>query len=338
MKKLLFILSVLFSFNMASAQSPLMATLDHNGEITHFFSTNALVNAMKAAQNGDIITLSAGAFVGTDIDKSVTLRGSAMDNAYGDNTRTIINDYIYLTATDTTHRITIENIRFSNQLCLKGACVKNMKIKKCYIGSFNQYNKAQIFGLTIENCRIESLSANKSTSSAITFTDFQILNSIISGLSTYIDRTEIINCVIGHNPNSMQNCEIYNSVIVSKNINSLHETSMAYNCLGYNTTSTTSYTIFPNLTDITNWQLKNSEVSIFSDDRINTSFNAGYYSYALVDEIKNTYLGTDGTEVGMYGGFLPYTSRPSGPKITKCNVAQKSTIDGKLSVEIEVSE
>jgi hypothetical protein len=59
--------------------------------------------------------------------------------------------------------------------------------------------------------------------------------------------------------------------------------------------------------------------------------------FELTDEAKATYLGTDGKEVGMYGGDLPYSSTPSYPQITKMNVANKTTADGKLSVEIEVS-
>lgn len=56
----------------------------------------------------------------------------------------------------------------------------------------------------------------------------------------------------------------------------------------------------------------------------------------LTDEAKTTYLGMDGKEVGLYGGNLPYDENPSNPQITKCNVAAKSTADGKLSVDIEV--
>lgn len=59
--------------------------------------------------------------------------------------------------------------------------------------------------------------------------------------------------------------------------------------------------------------------------------------FELCNEAKTKYLGTDGTEVGMHGGLLPYNSIPSYPRITKMNVANKTTADGKLSVEIEVS-
>ena len=61
------------------------------------------------------------------------------------------------------------------------------------------------------------------------------------------------------------------------------------------------------------------------------------YPCELTDEAKTTFLGADGTQVGLYGGMLPYNSTPSYPRITKFDVAKKSTADGKLSVEIEVS-
>jgi hypothetical protein len=59
-------------------------------------------------------------------------------------------------------------------------------------------------------------------------------------------------------------------------------------------------------------------------------------TYELTDEAKTKYLGDDGKELGIYGGNLPFTPNPTNPKITKFNVASKSTADGKLSVDIEV--
>ena len=59
--------------------------------------------------------------------------------------------------------------------------------------------------------------------------------------------------------------------------------------------------------------------------------------YELPEEAQSQYLGTNGTQVGIYGGTLPFSSTPTNPQITKCNVAAKSTADGKLSVDIEVS-
>lgn len=61
------------------------------------------------------------------------------------------------------------------------------------------------------------------------------------------------------------------------------------------------------------------------------------FTYELTDEALATYLGSDGTQVGIYGGNLPFDATPTNPQIKKCNVASRSTADGKLSVEIEVS-
>jgi hypothetical protein len=60
-------------------------------------------------------------------------------------------------------------------------------------------------------------------------------------------------------------------------------------------------------------------------------------TFELTDEAKTTYLGSDGTQVGIYGGSLPFDPTPSNPQITKFNVASKSTADGKLSVDIQVN-
>jgi len=58
--------------------------------------------------------------------------------------------------------------------------------------------------------------------------------------------------------------------------------------------------------------------------------------YKLTEAAKGLIKGTDGTEVGIYGGNLPYAPTPTNPQISKFNVAAKTTADGKLSVDIEV--
>ena len=67
----------------------------------------------------------------------------------------------------------------------------------------------------------------------------------------------------------------------------------------------------------------------------NGTYNAAT-TFELTDEAKELYKGDDGTEVGMYGGNLPFSSKMQAPQITKCDVAPKTTDDGKLSVDIEV--
>ena len=113
---------------------------------------------------------------------------------------------------------------------------------------------------------------------------------------------------------------------------------MAYNCIATNITSnnatkTSSYYTFANITNDTNKAIE-SKSSVFK------SFNGTYtdlQDFELVDDIKTSFKGTDGTQVGIHGGSLPFSPATTNPQITKCNVASRSTADGKLSVDIEVT-
>ena len=74
-----------------------------------------------------------------------------------------------------------------------------------------------------------------------------------------------------------------------------------------------------------------------SDERF--AYLIGYNDskdYKLTDENRDVLKATDGGEIGIYGGTLPYSAIPTNPQITKFNVASKTTADGKLSVDIEV--
>jgi len=59
-------------------------------------------------------------------------------------------------------------------------------------------------------------------------------------------------------------------------------------------------------------------------------------TYELTPEARATFLGTDGTQVGIYGGENPFTDIPTNPQITQKDIATKSTPDGKLNVSIKV--
>ena len=107
---------------------------------------------------------------------------------------------------------------------------------------------------------------------------------------------------------------------------SIPSTSSAYNSISF-------YKTFDNIPNTTN-----SVVSGWSS--IFKTYDGNYNdleSWELTDDAKTKYKGTDGTEVGIHGGSLPFSPTPSNPQITKCNVAAKSTADGKLSVDIEVA-
>lgn len=61
----------------------------------------------------------------------------------------------------------------------------------------------------------------------------------------------------------------------------------------------------------------------------------GYYE--LTDDLI-TFTGTDGLQVGIHGGSLPFDPVLQIPRVSKFNVSSKTTSDGKLSVEIEIED
>lgn len=72
-------------------------------------------------------------------------------------------------------------------------------------------------------------------------------------------------------------------------------------------------------------------------DGSNISFYDPIYErFILKSSFATSFLGNDGTEVGIHGGLAPYNPRPNYMVLKQCNVANQSTVDGKLSVEIQV--
>ncbi|MCI7661342.1 MAG: hypothetical protein MSS40_01730 [Bacteroidales bacterium] len=59
-------------------------------------------------------------------------------------------------------------------------------------------------------------------------------------------------------------------------------------------------------------------------------------TYVLKSSVSDSIQGLDGTEVGIFGDFMPFEWRPSYSIIKRFNVANRTTADGKLSVDIEV--
>ena len=108
----------------------------------------------------------------------------------------------------------------------------------------------------------------------------------------------------------------------------LPSSAYAYNCVG------NQKQIFNNQITRTNTYAECSSVfKTWTGDAI-SSFKSERLE--LTDEAKIKYLGSDGTQIGIYGGSIPFVARTSNPQITKLNVASKSTADGKLSIDIEV--
>lgn len=298
----------------ASAQNTLVATLTHGGEISMFYGVNALRNAHDAAQHGDVINLSGGAFERIDIKKAVSIRGAG---ANGDNPTSIKGDFSIEIPAEVTERFSLEGCRVLNKMYIRGT-LTNAYFLKDSISIIDCIGETKMINGKFVNCKVREMRHNKASKTLF-------VNCFVTSFSNEegtVSNVSFVNCVIRESISSLHSCQFANSIIYGASWPCLPSTSAAVNCVGINSDNN----MFKDLSSKTGCSI--AKLDIFIDSNPEND---------LTPEAKDTYLGTDGTPVGMYGGSLPFDWTPTYPQITKMNVASKTTADGKLSVEIEVS-
>lgn len=132
----------------------LTTTLQSGDRITPFYGANSFKEALSAAVDGDIITLSTGVFNATEVSKGVTIIG-----AYAFSTDvskiTKINSL-----TVSANNVTLEGIRLGT-LTIKGT--ENLKIDRCYMELIKDditHNNTIVTDCLIEVYNAMSLSKN----------------------------------------------------------------------------------------------------------------------------------------------------------------------------------
>lgn len=342
-------LSVFCFVVQVSAQSSVIATLFHDGDIKTFYGTGALRSAHAAAVHGDVITLSSGSFTATDITKAVTLRGAGMEyDSVSVTEPTIISgDFSIQIASDSTlqnNNLVMEGIyhNATGTITVKGS-LNNPQFVKCRLYEIRCSSSSGTYGYmyyaNFINCVIVDEVLYYRSGSA-TFVNCYVsdIGSLVSASSA---SNEFQNCVvedvdfINLSNTVFRNCFLYayDTSSSSSHFNQLPSTSPAYNCVALSASSSTN--IFANQSNTTNTQLS-SFSDVFKTWTGSSLVNFKTERLELTDAAKTKYLGSDGTQIGIYGGSIPFDPRPSNPQITKLNVASKSTADGKLSVDIEV--
>lgn len=315
------------------AQNTLVATLTHGESVTMYYGTYALRNAVNAAQSGDVINLSGGGFQPVDITKAVTLRGTGISEAVPTD---IVNSFAINIPSDDTNRFSMEGIRCLNYMYMKGT-FNNPYFLKCQFRYIIYENNPVIKNALFVNCKITDDNFSLNGTSSV-----QFVNSYVTGFRNGNETTSsasFVNCIVrptwGYVASDLRSCQFMNCIFFNNtngNAYSLPSTSIANNCVAINDNNLMS--------NIFNNSQSNPNCRFSTYAEVFKNFNGSYsndQTFELTDEAKTNFIGSDGTEVGLYGGLMPYTSIPSFPRITKMNVASKTTADGKLSVEIEVS-
>lgn len=321
MRQILLLVLVFIGTVGVKAQDVLVATLQSGDNASVFYGADALKNAVNAATTGDLITLSAGTFnslgnsSGYAITKFVKIQGAGYID---ENNRTIISGNLYIKLNGgNTDDFLLEGVYIDGNLNFSkdgDDPVNNIKLKRCRFADISFSNV--ILNADVEHCRIagyldinSNVSLNvvssiiketrKSNAGASNY-KITYINSIIFGVY-YNEISTFTNCIL--------NCSNY-----------MDGGCTVSNCLG-----------------LKDGLFKNNNVAepwYVTDGSVWESEITGYSDTDLY-ELKSEYKEIAAEEVGIYGGFNPYKSKPSNPQIISKNIATKSS-EGKLKVEIKV--
>lgn len=314
--------------NVASVKHALaqtqVATLKHGDQISVFYGATALSEAHETAEAGDVITLSSGAFTLDTLTKAITLHGAGfVTDTVSGTAPTIINSDVTANISDMGTPLTIEGILFSRTFTAIG--LSNPRIIKCYFNSFvTGENTIMMTQSQFVNCRFSNLSIQQSTNSSFVNCVIWRIDASGSGMESY---NSYIHIVVDRITMSVFNCVVSNYGYPHPQLSS---NSVAFNCIGTksNTNNVFLYAFTENC-----WVYDNlsSVIANYSNSPNNLT-----EPLILKEEIANTCIGTDGTEVGIHGGPHPYNDHPFYMTIKHCTVGNRTTDDGHLSVDIEV--
>ena len=328
MKKILLSAVALLIASTSFAQDGNVASLtsSETNETTMFYGSSALKSAVTAAMSGDIINLSAGTFFSTTIDKAITLRGAGIDS---DEPTYIQGEFTISIPADDPSRFTMEGIICKNAIKMPSSS-PNPQFVKCELNGFTTDSKSTSTykNLLVVNCRVIDHFHVGNTCSA------SLINSYIDGAQTYDGTSTLfgLNCVLWKDRvDLLENTMWKNCIFFSgKNYNYILPVSCkATNCIAVNYQKD----IFTQVSS-----REGCPETKYTYGQVFTDFTGTYsndVTFTLTDEAK-AFLGTDGKEIGLYGGLQPFDTTVSYPLISTMTVDEQTNDNGQLNVKIEV--
>lgn len=349
MKKFLFfVVALLCSFGAAMAQVNYVATLQHGDAITHYYGGAAFEQAYNASEDGDTITLSSGTFsFGVrKFQKGITVRGTGIDATQ----KTYISGDVDLDSSSDSKVATLEGLVFNNYVRIYNNAGETSHGKINFIknrfSSYVEFQRSTNPYPTLNGPVVrfyDSIIDYYFTIESSTHPDCILYNCYVKDPRSYLTTSTtstFVNCVINlaaaYSNNYTNYLNFFNCIFIWTNSswggsNASYlppSTTTCYNCLSINKS-----TLFNNIVSGTNNKYINTAAEVFKT--YSNGYNSGE-TFELTDVAKETYIGTDGTQIGMQGGLYPYSSTVQYPIITKFESAPQTTKEGKLSIDVQV--
>lgn len=341
MKKLFIIMMVLLP-SVLMSQTLNIATLHNSNGVQNFTGMLAFVQAYTASASGDTIYLSGGSFSAPDtLNKSLTIIGAGH---YPDSTiatgKTIVSTPLVLN--DLADNTYIEGIHFLSHLqTAHNRSVNNLTLRRCRIDGHFKFNGdyynpvALCLNPTITECVFaggNELVFGNARSMIVSKCIFHMSWRTLVWVHTATFTNSIFFSTNGtYFLDNAQNTFFKNNIV---------KTSAAYPFNGTNNYFANnvflSFTVdnFWGNTAVNNYQnvpYENFFVNQNGDD-FNYNFN-----YHLTN--TSSYVGDDGTQVGIYGTTAPYKEGavPGNPHVRSKNIAVSTNANGQLEVQIKVA-
>ena len=319
-----FIAAIAFAAGAMAEQDNRVVTCQHGSTIRAYYGANAFKSAVADAANGDIITLTAGEFNGCEVNKAVTIRGEGWG-------KTIIKSVgSFNIPQGSEYALYLEGINLDGS-----------------INSFNGNDGSE--KVVISKCRIwngSSISFNKCTAT--------IMQSIVRGLHTLqAGEYSTVTCLnsqllenlstsynapYGSKVNGhwyISNCAIWGNVDGLR-CSTIKNSTFRVACSLEEGTNTSSHCLVKEgSSGFFNAYYVKAEADPWDENDLAWNNIFGEWWEITNDNAKATYLGTDGTQVGVYGGTYPWNTTPDLPTVKWLDVTE-SYKNGKLNVQINV--
>jgi hypothetical protein len=339
MKKTLFLLLVAFLIIIHLANGQNLIAVQNGGNPTFFLQVN---DAIANAQDGDTIYIPGGIWsVSQPINKRLHIIGVGHNP---DSTlatfQTTINGNISLTAGASYGSLT--GIALQGVIDAYGSPVNNYTVSRCSLSGITFYQVSDI--VFIENI----ISGTYSSYSGGFAANCSFFNNIISMWIPEYGYPPFSNCCFKNNiflyqTNCWGQCGLYSIYckysLIENNI-FVGSTSLFYqisNSIVKNNLFVDNLS-FPIGTNVGSNNIVNQPQSSIFVNQSGNSFSYGH-DYHLQSTCPGKNAGTDGTDVGIYGGIYPWKegSLPFNPHIQTVQVSPTTSTSGGLNVNIKVA-
>lgn len=331
--KTMFLLSFLLvvGFTLTAQQK---VALNRNGTTEIYGGSNPFNDAYLAASSGDTIYLPGGNLpYPATIDKKLVIIGAGhYPNTTVATNRTVLNGS--LSIGENADNLHLEGIDITSTLSFNtNHKVDGVVIKRCRINSigYSGNGSTPCINNTIRECVINS-SIDFSNAKSLLLSNNIIGGSIANGSELGISNNIFL--YIGYGSQIFINID--NSSISNNIVFQSYGTNYVHTACELSTFSNNIFALTPPIES--NIFTNNNNGITITGLFVNQTGNAFDYTHDYHLVVPATYLGTDGTQVGIYGGLFPLkdSALPVNPNIISKAIAPQTNASGELNIQIQV--